>query len=358
MRVEIMEMEIAVQQRIGYLERYKDMANFRIMGLQRQLEESVHISKLETVNKEYTEVVQNYRQLLEKQDKHEELSVSFHNTEQLNKKMESEIEFLKKELETEKERSNILEETLNKMKMYSISPLGESSSHIANTNDYSQESLAKRLAALEMKELNERQKADYAQRMYDQQRNLLREIENRNIELENNFSQLTKKYLSLEKNEQSLREQLTQFVPKTVNDQDKNKIKELEKQEHLLNLKVSRLAELVEISMYQSQSLEFINNVFKTQTETAKLIDVQSITEEANDLGRLHRQLIIAQISEATAVRRLHQAQARSKKLETQLVRTEQKYDRETLDYFNNKKEYISKITYLRSSVQVDFLDP
>lgn len=41
LRLEITEMEIAVQQRFGYLERYKDMANFRIMSLQKQLEESV-----------------------------------------------------------------------------------------------------------------------------------------------------------------------------------------------------------------------------------------------------------------------------------------------------------------------------
>lgn len=61
-------MEVAVQQRIGYLERFKEMSNFKILSFQKQLEECVPISKLEAVNKEYDEVVQNYRQLLEKQD--------------------------------------------------------------------------------------------------------------------------------------------------------------------------------------------------------------------------------------------------------------------------------------------------
>lgn len=116
LRVEIIEMEIAVQQRIGYLERYKDMANFRIMSLQRQLEESVSITKLETVNREYTEVVTKYRQLLDKSSKEESLTVSLHQTEQLNKKFESELEALRNELEIEKDKCHMLEDNLERLK--------------------------------------------------------------------------------------------------------------------------------------------------------------------------------------------------------------------------------------------------
>lgn len=66
----------------------------------------------------------------------------------------------------------------------------------------------------------------------------------------------------------------------------------------------------------------------------------------------MHRQLILMQISEATAVRKLQQSQNKCKKLEAQLIRTEQKYDRDNLEFYNSKKEYISKISYLRSTVQ------
>ena len=188
MRIEIIEMEIAVQQRIGYLERYKDMANFRIMSLQKQLEESVPVSKLEIVNKEYNEVVQNYRQLLDKQDKNDLLTQTLNQTEQLNKKYENEIEFLRTELENEKDKAHVLEESLNRMKIF---PLSGHDHHMTSSTNIEHESsmlsMAKRLTAIEMKELNERQKADHAQRMYDQQRNILRELENRNIELEANF---------------------------------------------------------------------------------------------------------------------------------------------------------------------------
>ena len=74
-------MEVAVQQRIGYLQRYKEMANFKITSFQKQLEESVPIIKLEEVNKQYNEVVQNYRQLLDKQDIFENRNEALINSE-------------------------------------------------------------------------------------------------------------------------------------------------------------------------------------------------------------------------------------------------------------------------------------
>jgi hypothetical protein len=74
-------MEVAVQQRIGYLQRYKEMANFKIMSFQKQLEECVPLQKLEEVNKQYNEVVQNYRQLLDKQDMFESKTEAFLNSE-------------------------------------------------------------------------------------------------------------------------------------------------------------------------------------------------------------------------------------------------------------------------------------
>ena len=171
----MIEMEIAIQQRIGYLERYKDLAHFRITSLQKQLEESVPVSKLELVNKEYDQVCQNYRQLLDKQDKNDQLTLNLHQTEQLNRKYVDEIEFLKKELEHRTDKANVFEETLNRMRTLTIPPVyGSGESKTGLEFDNSVISMAKRLTALEMKELNERQKADHAQRMYDQQRNLIR----------------------------------------------------------------------------------------------------------------------------------------------------------------------------------------
>lgn len=195
-----------------------------------------------------------------------------------------------------------------------------------------------------MKELNERQRADHAQRMYDEQRNILRQLENRNLDLEANIAQINKNYLRLLKIEQELKDELSQCVSKQVNDADRQRIRELEKDEHLLKLEVSRLRELTEITLYQTSSLEFINNLSKAQLESFGLIDMQVRDPETSDLGKLHREQIMLQISEATAVRKLQQAQQKCKRFEAQLIRAEQKYDRENLDSYNNRKEQISKV--------------
>lgn len=45
-------------------------------------------------------------------------------------------------------------------------------------------SVSKRITTLEMKELNERQRAEHAQKMYEHMRNSLKQVEERNFELE------------------------------------------------------------------------------------------------------------------------------------------------------------------------------
>ena len=67
MRGEVIDMEAAVQSRLSYLQRFKDTAAYRIKYLQKQVEESVHQTELEKLNKKYEDVVEKYRDLLEQQ---------------------------------------------------------------------------------------------------------------------------------------------------------------------------------------------------------------------------------------------------------------------------------------------------
>ena len=49
-------------------------------------------------------------------------------------------------------------------------------------------SISKKLTMLEMKELNERQRAEHSSRLYQQQRQILQDLESRNSELEDKFA--------------------------------------------------------------------------------------------------------------------------------------------------------------------------
>lgn len=50
--------------------------------------------------------------------------------------------------------------------------------------------VSKKITTLEMKELNERQRAEHAVRMYEQQRSILQDVETRNKDLEEKFSEV------------------------------------------------------------------------------------------------------------------------------------------------------------------------
>ena len=51
-------------------------------------------------------------------------------------------------------------------------------------------SAARRITTLEMKELNERQRAEHAHKMYEHTRNSLKQVEDRNLDLESKFSEV------------------------------------------------------------------------------------------------------------------------------------------------------------------------
>lgn len=51
-------------------------------------------------------------------------------------------------------------------------------------------SVSRRITTLEMKELNERQRAEHAQKMYEHLRNSLKQVEERNLELETKFAEV------------------------------------------------------------------------------------------------------------------------------------------------------------------------
>ena len=63
-------MEVAVQTRLNYLQRFKDTAAYRIKHLQKQVEESVHQTEMDKINRKYEDVVEKYRDLLEQQHSH------------------------------------------------------------------------------------------------------------------------------------------------------------------------------------------------------------------------------------------------------------------------------------------------
>ncbi|ELW61476.1 Centrosomal protein of 290 kDa [Tupaia chinensis] len=63
---ELMSMEAEVCEKVGCLQRFKEMAIFKIAALQKVIENSVSLSELELANKQYNELTAKYRDILQK----------------------------------------------------------------------------------------------------------------------------------------------------------------------------------------------------------------------------------------------------------------------------------------------------
>ncbi|CAF4452505.1 unnamed protein product, partial [Adineta steineri] len=107
---------------------------------------------------------------------------------------------------------HLLEETMENLKNQGLIDAGYTSTSVRSNRsgfvDENPGSLSRKITVLEMKELNERQRAEYAQKLYDQQRTTLRQMEDRNLELEKKFSELTRMNLEMQRTERELRDDL------------------------------------------------------------------------------------------------------------------------------------------------------
>ncbi|KAH9503689.1 hypothetical protein Btru_067161 [Bulinus truncatus] len=349
LRNEIGQMETAVSERIGYLQRYKDMAAFKIAALQKALEDSVPSADLEKVNKQYHNLTEKYRDMLEKGNTLVSKAEALEGLEAEIKQLTTDNEVLKKTLEMEKQKLHALEAAMEELHKRGVTSGAE-----VNVTDGDIISISKKITMLEMKELNERQRAEHASHMYQQQRQILHELESRNKELEEKFAEVTKMNLEMQKLERDLRDELSNSVSKSISDADRKRISVLEETELTLKQEISKLKEMAEIAATQVRTLEtqHIAREKEYQSLRQQLLDFQVQSDEKTIIGKLHRHIVQLQVSEGSAVKRLEEAQKKVTKLEAQLLRQEQRVDDKDQTIYHARQEAQSKARYLRKSLQ------
>ncbi|CAF0721783.1 unnamed protein product [Adineta steineri] len=358
LRTEVVDMEVAVQTRLNYLQRFKDTSAYRIKHLQKQVEESVHQNELDKINRKYEDVVEKYRDLLEQQHAYVQQTEQSSVLTEDNRRLIDEVEFLKRQLQIDKEKMHLLEETMENLKNQGLIDAGYTSTSVRSNRsgfvDENPGSLSRKITVLEMKELNERQRAEYAQKLYDQQRTTLRQMEDRNLELEKKFSELTRMNLEMQRTERELRDDLAHSVPRTVSDADKRRISELESTEIHAKQEIGRLREISEVATYQVGAINDMKVLDEKEFQSLRLqlLDLQSKTDDKSEIGKLHRHILALQISEATAKRKQLQSDNDLAKQKALLLRTEQKLDEKEQSLFFIRQEYTQRIRYLRTALQ------
>ncbi|XP_041853732.1 centrosomal protein of 290 kDa isoform X2 [Melanotaenia boesemani] len=352
LRDESSHMQTCVIQRIGYLQRYKEMAAYKMAALQKALDDSVPLSDLERANKQYTELTVRYRDMLQRDSRLIQKTTNLQHLENENESLRAQLSAMNKELEITKEKLNTLEQAWENVKSVGVET-GMDKADKATVN-IDMLSTARRITTLEMKELNERQKAEHAHKMYEHTRNSLRQVEERNLELESKFAELTKMNAEAQRVERELRDELADSVSKAVSDSDRTRIAELEKAEAELRVEVSKLQEVSDVAMTQVSSLQARQKFKDKEVEALRrqILDYQSQSDEKALIAKLHQHIVALQLSESASLGKLEAATAHIQQLEAYKLRAEQRLDASERALFLARQEGRSRSMHLRQTIQ------
>ncbi|XP_052021852.1 centrosomal protein of 290 kDa isoform X2 [Apodemus sylvaticus] len=349
---DIISMEAEVTEKIGNLQRFKEMATFKIAALQKVVDNSVSLSELELANKQYNELTAKYRDILQKDNMLVQRTTNLEHLECENASLKEQMEAISKELEITKEKLHTIEQAWEQeTKLGNDSNMDKAKKSMTNSDIVS---ISKKITVLEMKELNERQRAEHCQKMYEHLRTSLKHMEERNFELETKFTELTKINLDAQKVEQKLRDELADSVNKAVSDADRQRILELERSEVELKVEVSKLREISDIAKRQVDFLNSQQQSREKEVESLRmqLLDFQAQSDEKALIAKLHQHVVSLQISEATALGKLESVTSKLQKMEAYNLRLEQKLDEKEQALYYARLEGRNRANHLRQTIQ------
>ncbi|XP_046890019.1 centrosomal protein of 290 kDa isoform X2 [Hypomesus transpacificus] len=352
LREDFTAMQAAVTEHMGYLQRYKEMAAYKMAALQRALDESVPSSELERANRQYTELTVKYRDMLQRDNHLVQRTTGLEHLNNENECLHEQISGLNKELAITKEKLHTLEQAWEHINTVGgESGMDKAAKAVANSEIVS---ASRRITTLEMKELNERQRAEHALQMYEHLRKSLRQVEERNSELETKFAELTKQSLEAQKVEWELRDELTNSVSKEASDADRARISELEESEAQLRIEASKLREVSDVAKMQVAAFEARQQSREKEVEALRrqVLDYQSQSDERALIAKLHQHLVALQLSESAAVGKLEVATTRIQQLEAYKLRAEQKLDAGERSLYHARQAGQNRVRYLRQIIQ------
>ncbi|CAH8613339.1 unnamed protein product [Schistosoma mattheei] len=321
LKSDIFQLESAVSARLNYYARCKETAAFQIQKLQKTLDRCVPEDELNNLRNEYETLAIKYKELLENGSNSVNYQLALKSTQTNLDTLKKQHDELKEQLTIEKERRYLLENSINQLQSNVTVKSDQVENDVTDTN------IAKRLALIEMKELNERERANHTQIILNTVQDANHQLELRNRELENKFTEITKSLIELQQTEKKLRQELTKAVPISEHQEMETKNTELEQTNLKLRHEVEQLKEVALISMNQHQNLEDQLNSQSTEMQNLReqMTELESKDDSKANLAQLHRLVTRIQISESTALRRLASTQVKVNRLENDLLKAEKR---------------------------------
>ncbi|XP_065911878.1 centrosomal protein of 290 kDa-like isoform X3 [Dysidea avara] len=341
LKQDLVELENSIKERLGYLQRYKEAASFKIAGLQGKVAASVPVEEIDKANKFQEEMTMKYAQLLQQQETNLLSSHTINQSQAEVKQLQRQLQVTKQELAAEKNKSIFTQHLLGT----SRHQLGQASDdHITS----------QRIAALEMKELNERQRADLASTQLQHCQILVTKLQERNKELERKCDELTALNLEAQNREQQLRIQLTSSVSREAKESLERRLSDVEHSEAALKLEVLRLKDVAEMAKEQSALLTLQEQLKNNELTSLQqqLLEHQTKSDDKATIGKLHRQVMSLQTSEAVTLQKLEQANAKVKSMEATLLTLERSCDDKEQALIVCRHEAADRVKQLQSTIQ------
>ncbi|PFX18289.1 Centrosomal protein of 290 kDa [Stylophora pistillata] len=348
---DVVAMETAVTEKLGYLQRHKEMSTYKIGVLQQALDESVLATELEAANKQYNELTAKYRDVIQRENSLVARSAIVDNLEADLKALEEREAELKKEMISLKERNHSLEQMVNEL-LSKGGGEGEGDTSIVRQEEIDR--ISRKLATLEMKELNERERADHATRKYEQVQSLIKQLEERNVELEQKFAEISKLNLESQRVERQLRDEISNSVTQDTHVAVTRRVRSLEESESKLKVEVSRLKEVAEVASHQTEAIKAQQESHDRELTSLRkqLYDMQMETDDKTIIGKLHHHIVALQVSEGTAVRKLEAAMQKLSRQEAHVLRLERQIDEKGQALYHAKMEARNKAKFLKRTIQ------
>ncbi|VDN21725.1 unnamed protein product [Dibothriocephalus latus] len=215
------------------------------------------------------------------------------------------------------------------------------------------QAIAKALATAELRELNERERANHLQAMHATLKSACDQLEQRNAELEQKVAELTKTCLEQQKIEASLRDELSEAAPKEIYEACKERLERLEQAELKMRMENEALKEVSTIAATQVKAFNDMKMDAEKEQSILKLaiVELESSSDEKAAMARLHRQITRLQISEATAVRRLASANDKITRLDNTILRLEKNFDDRDSTMIHLQNQARTRERRLRSTI-------
>ncbi|XP_069941659.1 centrosomal protein of 290 kDa isoform X3 [Cherax quadricarinatus] len=301
-------------------EHEKQILKYRIHKLELEVSHSVPRTTADQTSAQLAAITAKYRSLLQAQSLMMQEKSQGLQLESEKQHLLDEREQLSQLLESAREKVHSLQASLNLVG--------------ANTTHVQVEVMSKQLAALELRELREKQKAEHAAIMYQHIKKECDELQHRVKELQDTVDATSKMNLVLQTTETELRQQLQGAILQEEYAIVTKQAQQLTDEKMQLSSDKKRLQALVDVlstQMKQKQMLESLNQA-EVDHLRKEVQDLAAISDERSKIDEFSREIIFLKVKNLELIAEVDETKALCEKRSVEISSLSQQLrDRERL---------------------------